>query len=486
MKTLIKICMAAALLAVGMPDTAAQVTVNCNELKLKGNTVYIDATVRVDAAYVESKKSLTLTPVLENESQKMGLPSILLNGKNRQKVYDREIALGNPDEEPRYAVIRAYEAPEHTIAYKATVPWEPWMANARFVLAEDLCGCGVEEAGVIPVADNILRMPDKRYEPVPAVAFIRPEAEVSKGRSEEGSAYVEFAVGRYQVLPDFRNNRSELDKIRRSIELVNGDEGVTINNVSLKGFASPEGSYAGNTRLASNRTQSMRDYVATAYGFKNDIFTLASEPEDWAGFKQRVEADSNVPNRSGVLAIINGSDTPDRKEAALKALDGGAPYRYVLENIFPSLRHTDYRINYTVRGFELSEARQIIKTRAKNLSLEEMFAVANSYPAGSAEFNETFDIAVREFPEDPTANLNAGCIALNNKDLVKARQYLSKAGNSPQAAHARGILALLEGNYQEAGRLLEQAKAAGVQEAGANLEELRKKTEDNALFDSFK
>ena len=47
------------------------------------------------------------------------------------------------------------------------------------------------------------------------------------------------------------------------------------------------------------------------------------------------------------------------------------------------------------------------------------------------------------------------------------------------------VLNLLDGNLDEAGKLLEQAKAAGVKEAAANLDELRKKEADNQLFDSF-
>ena len=46
---------------------------------------------------------------------------------------------------------------------------------------------------------------------------------------------------------------------------------------------------------------------------------MSSEPEDWVGFKEKVEADPNVPNRSEVLAIIDSSDDPDRKEAKLRA-----------------------------------------------------------------------------------------------------------------------------------------------------------------------
>ncbi len=488
MKKTLHTYMAVALLVAGTVTAAAQtvdpVNVHCNDLRLKGQTVYIDATIQVDAKYVESKQFLELTPVLETDNQKVGLPSILLNGKNRQKVYEREQHFGNlKDEHPHYAVIRANDAPEHTIAYKTTIPWEPWMANAKLVLSEDLCGCGDNEGRTLPVADRIMRRPDQRYQPVPVFAYMQPDVETRKERAEVGTAYLEFVVGKYEIRPNFRNNQAELDKIDKSIQLVVTDQDITTDGIELKGFASPEGSYKSNTTLADNRVKSLRTYLAGKYKYKTDFFQIGSEPEDWAGFKVKAEADQQIPNRDQVLAIINSSDEPDAKEAKLRAIP--ASFKYVLDNIFPSLRRTDYKINYTVRGFNLEEAREIIKTRPQHLSLDEMFAVANSYPKGSEAYNTVFDTAVRLFPNNEVANLNAGNIAMSKGNYTAAAQHLAKAGNSPQTTQARGILALMTGKYAEAKTLLEQAKAAGVTGADDNLKELQKKLDDNALFDSF-
>ncbi len=61
-----------------------------------------------------------------------------------------------------------------------------------------------------------------------------------------------------------------------------------------------------------------------------------------------------------------------------------------------------------------------------------MFLVAQTYEPGSKEFNEVMDIAVATYPEDETANLNAACAALNDKNWTKAANYLKKAGNTPE------------------------------------------------------
>ena len=438
MKKTMKIYMAAALLAVVSPAILAQapVKVVCNELKQKGNELVIDAVITVDGSRIKSRENLSLTPVLESASQKEGLPSILLNGWISQKVYDREIALNNLQDEPRFLVVQAGKN-ENVINYKTVIPFESWMKDARFVLVPNMCDCGKEEQGApLVMADKVLTRPDKRYEVQPTLAYISPEAETVKHRAEVGTAYLDFQVGKYAILPDFRN-------------------------------------------------KALAEYIRKKHDFKPELFTLDNGSEDWEGLKAKVEADRSVPSREAVLAIINSNDEPDKKDARLAALDGGAPYRYVLKNIYPSLRRSDYRVAYQVRFFTVEEGREIIKTRPQQLSLSEMFAVANSYEIGSKEYNEVFEIAVRMYSDDPVANLNAANIALSKNDLDAARTYLAKAGNSPEAIHARGVLNLLDGNLDEAGKLLEQAKAAGVKEAVANLDELRKKEADNQLFDSF-
>lgn len=486
----IKIYIVAALAAVFSPALQAQTTdapvkVVCNELKQQGDQLSIDAVISIDGTQIKSREKLTLTPVLEAGQEKMGLPSVLVNGRISQKVYDREVSLKNLNDEPRFQVIKA-EKGTNVVLYKTTIPFEPWMKKARFVLVPNMCGCGKSNAGEpLLIADKVTYRPDKRYEVVPTLVYISPEAETEKHRAEVGTAYLDFQVGKSVILPDFRNNAVELEKIDNTINAVINDKNITPRGIILKGFASPEGSYKSNALLAENRVKALRTYIGNKHDFKQDFFRLETEPEDWAGFKAKVEADAMVPERDAVLAIINSSDEPDQKEAKLRSLKGGVAYRYVLNEIFPSLRRSDYQIDYTVREFTVEEGREIIKTHPQQLSLSEMFAVANSYETGSEEYNNVFEIAVRMFSDDPVANLNAANISIGKGDYAAAKTYLAKAGNMPEAIHARGVLKLIEGDLDAAEPLLKQAKAAGVAQADDNLKELQKKKEDNAIFDSF-
>ena len=83
--------------------------------------------------------------------------------------------------------------------------------------------------------------------------------------------------------------------------------------------------------------------------------------------------------------------------------------------------------------------KEILKTKPQQLSLQEMFLVAQTYEPGSPEFNEVFDIAVRLFPDNETANLNVACTDLQKGDLTSAEKHLAKAGNSKEAERVRDV-----------------------------------------------
>ena len=93
-------------------------------------------------------------------------------------------------------------------------------------------------------------------------------AETEKHRAEVGTAFLDFQVGKYQILPDFRNNAVELAKINNTIRTVTEDKNVKPTGIVLKGYASPEGSYASNKKLADNRVKALRDYIRQKNDFK--------------------------------------------------------------------------------------------------------------------------------------------------------------------------------------------------------------------------
>jgi tetratricopeptide (TPR) repeat protein len=147
------------------------------------------------------------------------------------------------------------------------------------------------------------------------------------------------------------------------------------------------------------------------------------------------------------------------------------------------LRHSDYVVRYVVRDFSVEEAKEILKKRPQQLSLNEMFHVAQTYKSGSDEFKEVFEVAVRMFPDDPTANINAAAIELQQGNWKQAEKYLLKS--DPQAGATKnneGVLWMMQGELDKAEALFNEAVTLGSVEAAKNLEEISKKRKDNALY----
>ena len=133
----------------------------------------------------------------------------------------------------------------------------------------------------------------------------------------------------------------------------------------------------------------------------------------------------------------------------------------------------------------MEEAKEVIKTRPQNLSLNEMFMVANSYPAGSQEFVDVFDIAVRMYPENGVANMNAAAAALLRNDPVSAARYLNKVDSKDaEYINSLGVAALLKGEYELAEKYLKTAAGSGLEAAKENLVELEKKKANMVEIDN--
>lgn len=464
--TILCACLLVPGLLYAQAENTGKVTVDTISVD-KGSELDIYMRLNLSDLYVNSGLSVEVTPLLLGESDTLSLPPVLVNGRTRQLLYER----GSHKYAPEYRqVIRRHNHKQQLSDYTARVPYEAWMQQSRLVLVTDLCGCGWEvlQQSSTPLASLDFR--EKVFEP--KLAYIAPEYEAVKQRKLEGSAFLDFPVNRTVIDPAYRNNPRELKRIWATIDSVRTNRFATITAVEIKGYASPEGTYRNNARLAQGRAEALRDYVRGLHDFGDADFTVTSVPEDWEGLRRMTES-SDLPEKEQILAIIDGTDIFDGRERRLMELNGGTVYQFMLREWFPALRHSDYTVRYTIRNFTVEEAKELLHTAPCQLSLEEMYRVAQTYEPGSDAFNEVFDIAVRIYPNDGIANLNAANTALLHRDTAAARRYLDRATECGEKLLAEGVLAYYEGDSGAAVEFFERAKAAGVAGADDNLEFFR-------------
>ena len=444
-------------------QTLNGVNVESYTMERSGDFIIVDMDIDISGIEPKSANGVVLTPYIVRDDQSVALKSIGIYGRKRHFYNLRNEDKGSTGAEE--LSFRSNKAPEH-VSYNAIVPFEEWMDGCQLIFERSECGCNnsiVNKEGSTLIA----RFPLEPYRPT--LIYVCPETKAEKEFAISGSAFIDFPVSNMQIKPNYRNNAVELNKIISSINSVKEDGDATIESVYIKGFASPESPYANNDRLAKGRTKALREYVERLFHFEDGFIQTDYEAEDWAGLERFVEK-SALENRDAILEIIRSNDTPDNKEWKIKS-KYPADYNFMLKNFYPALRHSDYTINYTVRKFhDPVEIEHIMNTAPQKLSLEEFYILAETYEEGSEALNELWETAVRMYPSEEIANLNAANAAMAKGDYERALMYLDKAGDRAEAIYARGALEVLREDYVAAMPYLEQAKALGISEAESTIE----------------
>lgn len=461
----------------GMSEAVAQDTkdilpgVSVENFNMNRNGKYLTVTMDIDLSEldVNSNRAVLLTPRLANGTDSLDLPSIGIYGHRRYYYYIRNgISTISGKTEKTF---KASDKPGQ-LEYDNHTPYEEWMDGATLKFHRSDWGCCQE---ILAEYEGLLGRHREAF--FPELVFVQPKAEIMKSRSLSGSAYIDFPVDRTVIYPDYRRNTVELGKIQATIDSVRNDRDVTIMSVWLKGFASPESPYKHNTELAIGRTAALKKHIGQLYHFADSIILTDYEPEDWEGLRRYVEQ-SNINHRKEILSLIDSDMEPDAKEAKIKRTYP-KEYRFMLQHFYPALRHTDYRIDYNIRTFsDVEEIKRIMAEQPQKLSQNEFYLVAGKYEPGTDEFTDVFETAVRMFPNDEVANLNAANAAIRRDDFATARRYLDKAGDSAEAVYARGALAVREKDYDTAHRYLETARDMGLEKAAATLKELEERRKE--------
>ncbi len=456
------------LLAAALTGSAATPLVTVKNVKIERAETQLIVSMDIDASAtgIGSDKEVRYRPVISDGSREQRLPEIVVAGRNRYIQNERHNTTADGAKLMRSG---------KSMSYSTIVPYSDWMERSELTLKEDQCECGMESGRTNSYVLTALDYaPAKKAEFEPMFAFVTPKANVRKTRTASGSAYIDYPVNKTAIDPTYRRNPEELAKIRSMIDAIKNDRDARITSVSIAGYASPEGPYAANAKLAAGRAESLAEYVRGLYAFDKSVMSTTSTPENWAGLREYVESHSSMADAKGILTIIDMTQLePDAREWKLKKTYP-TEYAYLLKEVYPGLRKSDYSVDYELRVYtDIDEIKQIMATAPQKLDLNEIYAVANTLEPGSDAYREALELAVRMYPEDETANLNMSSIALERNELQRAATYLSKAGNTAQATYGRGILAIKQGDMAKGKALIKQAAAAGLPEAANALEQLK-------------
>lgn len=449
-------------------DTQVSVT-NVNVTKTPEKTI-LTMDFILDQLDVPSNRYRAFTPIIRsaNGEQEQRLKTLIVSGRRQNIVFERD---GIDD---LYAAncenIRRQNGEPQQYAYTDAVESQPWHSGAKLYVESDLCGCGDKMKNEETFITNLL--PPNPWE---LIELANQEPDPYKPMRElHGSAYITFVVDRWEMKPDYMDNRRELRKITDTLDIMVADKNITVNTIKIHGWASPESPYNHNHMLATNRAKSLTEWLRQNYQLPATAFAPAeATPENWIGLREAIEqlGTDVLPHKDDVYDMVRNlllqdsiviARTADQTEVNIK---GRFPqdYAYMLREVYPGLRRSDYEITFNIRQFNtIEECLDIYRTKPYQLSKHELWKVAQTMQPFSDEYNRVMQTALLYYPEDEAVNLNLANVALAQHDILKAQTLLEHAGNGAAAENARAVIDIVNGNYAAAAQHLDNAERMGL------------------------
>ncbi len=291
--------------------------------------------------------------------------------------------------------------------------------------------------------------------------------------SQKQEAAVKFLIGQANLRGSELNTQTVQDFIKTLKNIKSDEQSLVLNNIEVSAYASPDGAYAINERLAEKRGAVSEGYVNQQLK-QNQLATNVDTKytaEDWEGFQELVAA-SDIQDKDVILRVLSMYKDPEEREQQIKAISSA--FRELADGILPQLRRARMIANYELIGRDDEQILAQIKEDPSKLSVEELLYGATLYDNDLKGAANAYQKAVDLYPNDARAYNNLATIAYAQGDYAKAKEWLQRAlGKDNKVAEANanlGLLALQAGNLSEAENYIARGSSAnGVNEIIGNL-----------------
>ena len=328
------------------------------------------------------------------------------------------------------------------------------------------------EIPAVKVADGIIATSELyRRTVTTASAAIAPDAyqRITKKKQE---ANIKFLIQQANIRKSELKNNSVQEFVRMLKQINDDREGLNLDNVEVSAYASPDGGFSINDRLANQRQKVSEQYVNQELKkIKMDANVDARyTAQDWEGFQELVQA-SDIQDKDIILRVLSMYKDPQEREQQIKNIS--AAFRELADGILPQLRRSRLTINYETIGRSDAQILDQIQADATKLSIEELlYGAAISDDAARKE--QIYKLATQVYPNDGRAYNNLATLAYAKGNYDVARDYIQQAQRvAPALAEAKanlGMLALTSGDIATAEQYIASATDAnGLNEVLGNL-----------------
>ena len=440
------------------PLSADNFTVEPNPLETLGGEVPATVNGVFPVKYMKPKAVVTVTPELRYADGKVS--------KGQSATFQGERVMGN-DQTISYKMGGRY-------TMKTSFAYVPEMQKSDMYLTFDArLGKKKVEVPAVKVATGVLATSELYKQALMNAGGCIATDSFQRVRAQRVEANIKFLVNQANLRKSELKNGS-VQEFVEMLKKINADrEGLNLKNVEVAAYASPEGGFKFNDKLAGKRQSVSEAYVdkqLKAAKLGDASVDAHYTAQDWDGFKRLVQA-SNIQDKDVILRVLEMYKDPAEREQQIRNMSAG--FRELADGILPELRRSRLIINYETVGRSDEQIKEQYKADAAQLSADELLYAA-TLTNDANEKEAIYKKAAECYDKDYRAYNNLAVMAFNKGDENAAQSYVRQAfaknQKAPEGYANLALIALRNGNIAEAESNLSNAiNANGFSEVLGNL-----------------
>lgn len=424
--------------------SADNFTVTPNPLETQAGQVPATINGTFPEKYMKKKAVVTVTPELRYADGQVA--------KGNSATFQGEKVMGN-DQTISYKVGGRY-------TMKTAFNYVPDMQKSEMYLTFDArIGKKQQKVPAVKVANGVIATSELYKKTLASESGIIAPDTFQRVNEKKQEANIKFLINQANIRKSELKNNS-VQEFVEMLKKINADrEGFNIQNVEIQAYASPEGGVKLNDKLAGKRKNESEKYVkgTLKHNKVNADIDAHYTAQDWDGFQKLVAA-SNLQDKDVILRVLSMYEDPQEREQQIRNMSAG--FRELADGILPELRRSRLIINYETIGRSDEQIEQQYKDDAAKLSADELLYLA-TFDKTPAEQEAIYTKTTQIYDKDYRAYNNLAALAIAKGDKATAQKYAEKAASlgsdTPEAQANMGLLALVNGNVQDAERAISKS-----------------------------
>ena len=433
-----------------MKKRAGEITysVTPETLVAKGGMVDLKIDVTFPAKYFNKKVAIEATPVLRF--------------KGGEKAYEMKAIQG--EKVQGNAEVIPYEAGK-TVSYMSRIPYEDAMRLSDLEI--DITGAkGAKTVKFDPrkIGDGVIAT-ETLVVNAPATSVGEDKFQRIIKQQEEAAIY--YLINSANIRSKEMTSE-EMKKLEAYIKEAAAKENMNLNGIDVRSYASPDGAYDFNEKLANQREKSSSTFLkkqmkkGKVEQYKDEnFFKNFVVAEDWDGFKKAME-ESNIQDKELILRVLSMHSDPEVREREIRNI--ASAFAVVADQILPKLRRSLFVVNTELIGKSDDELKALAKSSPAELNVEELLYSATLFDNNNDKL-AIYETCMRQFPNDWRGFNDAGMVQFEMGNIAAAQSNFNKANsmsaNNPVVQNNLGAVALKNGDLKQAEIYFGAATGAG-------------------------